>query len=215
MDKTKIVKDVFNRCAEDYVHQFMDVGLYHASFDKFCEEMPNESASVLEIGCGPGNITQYLLEKHSDFRILGIDLSENMVAFAQKNNPQATFLVMDCRHLGEMTQKYDGILCGFCLPYLSRAEAAQLIKDCSELLNENGILYLSTMEDDYEKSGLKTSSSGEYSLYMYYHEAAYLTELLEANRFSIILSIHQDYPTKDGTKTTDLILIGKKETKPV
>jgi hypothetical protein len=41
---------------------------------------------------------------------------------------------------------YDGIVCGFCLPYLSQDECLQLMKDSYHLLNENGMIYLSFVE---------------------------------------------------------------------
>lgn len=45
-----------------------------------------------------------------------------MIELAKKNNPTAYFDVMDSRHIGELTDSYDAIICGFCLPYLSDQE---------------------------------------------------------------------------------------------
>ncbi|TCV19528.1 hypothetical protein EDC17_100450 [Sphingobacterium alimentarium] len=45
-----------------------------------------------------------------------------MIELAKKNNPTAHFDVMDSRHIGELTDSYDAIICGFCLPYLSDQE---------------------------------------------------------------------------------------------
>jgi len=102
-------------------------------------------------------------------------------------------------------------MCGFALPYLSKEEAIQFIHDASKCLNENGILYFSTMiETEDDKSGIKTSSSGEYSLHIHYHHTDYLKQALEENNFTIIDLQHQDYPTTDGTKTIDLIVIAKR-----
>lgn len=122
----------------------------------------------------------------------------------------AVFQVMDCRDIGRLDDKYNGIMCGFCLPYLSKAAAVKLINDAAQLLNPNGVFYLSTMEENEDnKSGLKTSSTGD-QLYMYYHQAEYLTNALQENNFSIIDLRRQDYPTQDGTSTTDLIILAGK-----
>lgn len=187
----------------------MDVALYHATFDLFCKHVARENADILDIACGPGNITRYLLERRPDFKISGIDLSVNMVHLATINNPAAEFQIMDARDIGRLGKQYDAIMCGFCLPYLSREEAVQLIADASILLTANGVFYISTMEDDYNKSGLKTSSSGD-EIYMYFHQADYLTDALQENDFTIIALRRQDYPTQDGTKTTDLVMLAGK-----
>jgi 2-polyprenyl-3-methyl-5-hydroxy-6-metoxy-1,4-benzoquinol methylase len=201
---------VFDKLADVYQDKYMDVSLYHHSSDLFCDQITLKNAKILELACGPGNITQYLLKKRPDFKILGTDLSPNMVELAKINNPTAEFQLMDCREIGRLDQRYDAIMCGFCLPYLSKEEAIQLVQDASELLNPNGVLYISTMEDDYSKSGPKTSSDGAHQLYMYFHQADYLTAALQEHGFKTINLQHQDYPTQDGTKTTDLLIIAGK-----
>lgn len=211
MDQTENTKHVFNSCASEYQDRFMNVDLYADTLGVFCDSMKIESARILEIACGPGNITKYLLEKRPDFKIFGIDLAENMITLAKTNNPQAKFEVMDCRQINMLNEKYDGIMCGFCLPYISKPETFKLIKDSAQLLKENGVLYLSTMEDDYEKSGLKKSSSGKYETYQYFHEAAYLKQALEENGFRINTLKRQDYPVTNGAKVVDLILIAQKK----
>jgi 2-polyprenyl-3-methyl-5-hydroxy-6-metoxy-1,4-benzoquinol methylase len=208
MNKNEIAVHVFDKCAEDYEQKYMDVSKYHDTFDLFCKNMPNDAA-VLDIACGPGNVTKYLLEKRPDLQILGIDLSSNMVALAEKNNPLATFQVMDCRQISTLSQQYDGIVCAFFLPYLSKREALELIKDATQLLKPNGVLYLSTMEDKYEKSTWKKGSTGD-KIYMHYHEASYLSLEIIKNGYEKSHSWFKDFTTSDGEKMTDLIIVATK-----
>src|SRR5690606_4608879 len=98
---------------------------------------------------GPGNITRYLLAKRPDFTIDAIDIAPNMIELAKQNNPTANFEVMDCRGIAGISKKYDGIICGFCMPYLSKSDCGQLIADSANLLKDNGILYFSTIEGNY------------------------------------------------------------------
>lgn len=209
MDKTKLAVDVFDKFARQYQDKFMDTGLYHTTFDLFCGSITKKNADILEIACGPGNITHYLLEKRPDFKILGTDLAPNMLALAKINNPTAEFKIMDGRDMSTLGQKYDGVMCGFCLPYLSKAEAIKLISDAAHLLHPAGVIYISTMEDDYSKSGLETSSAGN-QIYMHYHEAGYLAEALRENGFEITDLQRKEYPKPDGTPVVDLIIIAKK-----
>jgi 2-polyprenyl-3-methyl-5-hydroxy-6-metoxy-1,4-benzoquinol methylase len=209
MNKTQTAVDIFNKWASAYQGKFMDVGLYADTLDLFCSGITRQDADVLELACGPGNITKYLLNKRPNFNILGTDLAPNMIELAKANNPNAKFQWMDCRDIDKLTKKYNGLMCGFCLPYLSKEEAIKLIGDAAKLLYEEGVLYISTMEDDYNKSGLKKGSKGD-EIFIHYHQADYLTETLEKTGFRIIELKRQDFPEQDGSKTTDLILIAKK-----
>lgn len=209
MNKTQKAVEVFNKNANLYQDRFMDFDLYNDTFDSFCEAIEKENADILELACGPGNINKYILEKRPDFKILGTDLAPNMIELAQENNPSALFQLLDCRDFTKLNRKFDGIMCGFGLPYLSKEDAIQLIKDANTCLNDDGVLYLSTMEDDYSKSGLKKGSTGD-EIFMHYHQADYLTEALENNGFQLLALQRKEFPEQDGSKTTDLILIAKK-----
>lgn len=209
MDKTEIAVDIFNKRANEYQDKYMDVALYGDTFDLFCSRITKKNADILEIACGPGNITKYLLTKRPDLKILGIDLAPNMIELAQKNNPEAEFRVMDCRDIGRLDKKYDGVMCGFALPYLSKEESVQLIGHVAGLLKPDGIFYLSTMEDEYDKSGFRQSSRGD-RMYIHYHQADYLTDALQENGFNIIDIRRKVYPMQDGPETTDLIIIAGK-----
>lgn len=201
---------VFNKLAKMYQEKFMDVNLYSETFDFFCDQIKKENAEILEIACGPGNITKYLLDKRPDFKITGIDLSSNMIDLAKINNPKAEFQLMDCRDLGMISKKYDAIMCGFCLPYLNKMEVRKLTEDASKIIKPNGLLYFSTMEDDYNKSGYKKGSTGD-DIYMHYYQADFLTAMLTESDFRIIYLTRKDFPLQDGIKTIDLILVAERE----
>lgn len=206
MDKTKTAVDIFDKHARLYQDKYMDTSMYHDTFDAFCDNITRQNAEILELACGPGNITAYLLKKRPDLKILGTDLSPNMIGLAKANNPGAEFRLMDCRDLGTLDKKYDGIVCGFALPYLSKEEAIQLIGDAAGVLRPGGILYLSTMEDDYSKSGVQQSSTGD-RMYLYYHQADYLTQALRDNGFTVVHVQRKTYA--DGSGTTDLVIIAR------
>lgn len=209
MDKNKFAIEVFDRRANVYQEKYMDVSLYHDSLNLFCNRL-GKNASVLDVACGPGNITACIKRQRPDLEVFGIDLSPNMVQLARENNPDAEFAVMDCRKISDIERKTDGIIAGFCLPYLSKEEAVQLIAGASAMLDRGGMLYISTMEDSYSKSGWRASSQGD-KLYMYFHEESYLAEALEQNNFTILDISRKRYPGSDGTETTDIIMIAVKK----
>jgi len=207
--KTVKPAEAFDKSAKIYAQKFMNVSLYAEPFKIFCANLKVDDASILDIACGPGNITQYLLAQQPAYRILGIDISSNMLELAQANNPGAQFQFMDCREIGTLEQKFDGITCGFCLPYLTREEAIELIKNVSMLLNPSGVFYLSTMEEDANnKSRYQISSTGD-RVYVHYHREDYLTTALLQNGFETLCLKRYSNPDQDGVTITDLVLVCK------
>src|SRR5688572_5256893 len=199
MENNQTAVSIFNKLADLYQSKFMDVSLYGDTFDSFCSLIQTNNAEILEIACGPGNITRYLLNKRPNFKITGVDLAPNMISLARKNNPEAEFQVMDARDIGKIDKLFDGIVCGFCLPYLNINETAQLISNVSKLLKQGGIFYLSTIEDDYENSGFKKGSSGD-EIFMHYYTSRYLSDELKNHGFSIIDKQYKKYPAPGGTE---------------
>lgn len=209
MNENRNAVNIFDLRANGYRERFMDVSLYADGLDLFCSNLPMGS-EVLELACGPGNITKYLLSKRPDLKIRATDLAPNMLKIAKEENPGAELQLLDCRDILALNRKFQGILAGFCLPYLSEAESVKLIADSSQLLYNGGVLYLSTMEaDDQNVSGIKTSSYGD-KLYMYYHNAEFLTAALEKHGFKLLALDRKVSVSSDGTRVSDLILLAGK-----
>jgi SAM-dependent methyltransferase len=207
-EKTNLSVATFNRRAKEYEDKYMDVSLYADSLNLLCKKMPRQ-AKILELACGPGNVTHYLLQQRPDLNILGTDLAPKMLELARKNNPSAEFQLMDCRNLLKLSKIYDAIIAGFCLPYLSKEEVEKLFSDAAKILSPNGILYLSTMEGDYTKSGIQLSSYGDQA-YIYYHEEDHLQKTLKLNKFNIYSLLRKKTASSDDRITTDLLIIAVK-----
>jgi len=210
MDSYKETFDTWNKVASLYQDKFMNLELYNETYDFICNSIAKENAALLEIGCGPGNITKYLLHKRPDFKILGTDIAPNMIALAQKNNPTANFAVMDSRAIDQLTTTFDGIIIGFCLPYLSPADTEKLIADANSLLHEDGFVYVSFVEGDPAKSGFLTASTGDRT-YFYYYDLKKLKEQFIANGFEILQLFKVEYERSATEKEIHTILTAKKK----
>ena len=210
-DPYKLNRDTYNSLAKQYEDKFMDWDGYHKTYAVFLDALSPEQTQLLEIGCGPGNVTRYLLEKSPHLEIHGIDFAPNMIALARQNNAQATFEVMDCRAIQSIQKKFNAVMCGFITPYLNKEDTAKLIADAASLLKPNGVFYLSTMEDDYSNSGVKGSANHDREVFMFYHEATYLKKVLLENGFDLVHEIRQNYEEQGGSNTTDLFLIARKK----
>jgi len=185
MDKYEETFATWNKMASQYQEKFMYLDIFNDSYDYFLNSLHDNQKRLLDIGCGPGNITRYLLNQKPDLEILGVDIAPNMIELAQKNNPEAGFQVLDGREIDNLKGSFDGIVAGFCLPYLSSQEAEKLISDSVELLNEKGIFYLSFVDGDPNDSEFKTNETGD-RVYVYYHQTKRLLKLLEENGFELL-----------------------------
>lgn len=210
MDRYKETFETWNKVAKLYQDKFMDLDLYNETYDLICNSIPHKKAKLLEIGCGPGNITKYLLSKRPDFEIFGIDIAPNMIELAKKNNPTASFSVMDSRNIDNLKTKYDGIVCGFCLPYLSDDDSKKLISSASEMLNDNGLIYISFVEGEPSNSHFQIGSNGNRS-YFYFHTLEDLKTLLIENNFSDLKTVKVDYKRSDTQTEIHTILTAMKK----
>jgi cyclopropane fatty-acyl-phospholipid synthase-like methyltransferase len=94
---------------------------------------------ILDIGCGPG---LYLKEAAADINLFGVDINSEMLALAAKNNPKATL------YEGEfLTVKFDSkfnLVCSVgMLQYVSKGEIKQFFDKISDLLEKEGIIFIS------------------------------------------------------------------------
>jgi ubiquinone/menaquinone biosynthesis C-methylase UbiE len=201
-DKYQQTIETFNSVAEQYWEKFQDFKLYQPTYDWFCAQLPDGQIDVLEIACGPGNVSRYLLNKNSNIKLLGIDLAPNMVKLARQHNPMAEFQVMDCRNIQALNQSLDAIMCGFCLPYLSWQDSQKLIDDMCRLLRPSGLLYISTTEGDSANDGFQGSASTKGTIYVHFHEINEIKQSLKQNGMEIlgvknITHIHNQRTTED------------------
>lgn len=209
MNKYQETFNTWNTLAQRYQDLFMEFDIYNASYDLFCTSIKRQDASILEIGCGPGNITKYLLDRHPTYRITTTDVAENMIVLAKKNNPNATVQILDCRALDTLKDTYDGIMCGFTLPYLSKSDTAKFIQNSYTILHQDGIFYLSFVAGNYNDSGFIKGSTGDRT-YFYYHDILDIKNMLTSQGFQLIEHLEVLYKRSEESSEMHTILLAKK-----
>lgn len=209
MDRYHETFQTWNKVAQLYQEKFMDLSLYNESYDRLCEALKKKNSAVLELGCGPGNITKYLLSKRPDFNIDALDVAPEMIRLAQQNVPKANFNVMDVRDISQIQKKYDAIVCGFCMPYLSASDWRKCLADCTELLLSGGVFYLSFVAGNPNDSDYQQGSSGDRT-YFYYHDLEDTIEEIKNQNFTVLNLIRVPYLKSDQTSEEHTIIIAKK-----
>jgi 2-polyprenyl-3-methyl-5-hydroxy-6-metoxy-1,4-benzoquinol methylase len=201
----------WNQLAQAYQDKFMKMDLYNATYDRFCAVIEKDDARILELGCGPGNITKYILEQKPNYSILATDTAPSMIELGKINVPKAQFQLLDVRDMLELNSTFDAILGGFVVPYLDSKETEQFIADNFQMLNNNGILYFSCIEKEASYSETQTSSDGKITMEVNYHDAATLLSSLEKNHFKLLSVFRIDYPKPNGTSDIHLVIIAQKK----
>ena len=116
----------------------------------------------------------------------------------------------DCRRLADLQMRFDGIICAFGLPYLSREEAVAFIAGAAKAVEPDGVFYLSTLLGNRADSGFERCSSGD-EVYVTYHDEEQVLRALGECGFNIVKLRRIPSPSAAPKPTTDLILIARKQ----
>lgn len=209
MDPSKISVDTFNKRAIDYQDKHLDSEHYRESYVRLSDLIVTEDAKVLDVACGPGTISRFLLTQHPKLRITGVDLAPKMIELAKTNVPTGAFHVLDGREIGTLSDNFDVVVCGFYLPYINDKDTKRLIQDANKLLVPNGILHLSLMEGRAGDSGLQTNSYGDRA-YIFYREEPLISTMLDRHGFETLAITRKGFPKADGKVDTDLFFYARR-----
>jgi SAM-dependent methyltransferase len=87
--------------------------------DRFAESV-RDRGLVADVGCGPGHVARYLHDR--GVRMLGIDLSPGMIAWARTRSPAIEFRVGDMRALDLPDGALAGIVAFYSLIHIGERE---------------------------------------------------------------------------------------------
>lgn len=214
MDEKKYSETLstWNNVAQLYEAKFMDNPEHQITYDSFLNKLPITKANILEVGCGPGNLTRYLKSKKPQLNILGIDYSQNMIALAEKNVKTVQFKVMDARNINTLKQSYDGIIAGFCLPYLSQKDGYTFLENSYNLLKKSGVLYVSYIEgNDLNSQYISAAAPNKGQMHMYYHNSHKMLSKLKLIGFEHVETFTEKAEKPSGQTEVYTILILRKQ----
>lgn len=102
------------------------------------EEYKFNPSSVLDVACGTGKLVSELYKQN--FTVEGLDISQDMINVARKNNPGIKFHIDDMTSF-DLERKFDLITCAFdSLNYLLEdKQVRNALSDIYSHLNDNGL----------------------------------------------------------------------------
>ena len=104
---------------------------------------------ILDLGCGAGLPVDRWLVDHGH-RVIGLDISREMLALARRNVPQATYQQRDMANLKEGDYVVDAVVCFFALFHVDRSRHGRLLRCVRSYLPRDGLLLLTTGRTDWE-----------------------------------------------------------------
>jgi predicted TPR repeat methyltransferase len=164
--------------------------------------------SCLEIGCGTGKNTVWLLSKAD--QIIAVDLSAKMLSKAKEKitSDRVNFIQADINQPWTFTNKsFDLITFSLVLEHIEDLES--VFKKASERISPGGYLYLGELHPFKQYSGSKAkfdTGHGEQILLCFTHNVSDFTQAAKQTGFSV-LAVHEYFDDNNRTQFPRILSI--------
>jgi SAM-dependent methyltransferase len=143
-------RDGYDSVASQYLELFgnglRDDPLERAIIDAFADLVRGGSRPVLDIGCGPGFVTEYLRTR--GLRARGLDLSPEMIGLARRTFPDNDFELGDMTAVDLPDGAVDGVLSRSSIIHTPPEDVPAVFAEFHRLLAPGGHLLLSFQATD-------------------------------------------------------------------
>jgi len=162
--------------------------------------------SCLEIGCGTGKNTAWLITKAKE--ITAVDLSEDMLARAKEkiHSEKVSFLQADILQDWDfVNKKYDLVSFSLVLEHIEDLEP--VFYEVSKVIAENGFVYIGELHPFKQYSGSKarfTTDEGEQVVTCFNHHISDFTEA--AKKYGLEVTVISEYFDEDDRRGIPRIL---------
>ncbi len=134
------MKELYRRLSAVYEAMYRSFINYDEEFLFYNDVLTrNQCKSVIEIGCGTGNLADPFLK--SGLTYTGLDVSADMLAIAKQNHPEATFIEGDMREFSLPQKTASCIITGRTISYLlTNEDLLKTFQSINRNLQDGGVL---------------------------------------------------------------------------
>ena len=150
--------------------------------------LPTKLLDILEIGCGTGKNTEYLLTKAK--KLVGADFSAEMLAQAKGKvkAENVEFRQMDLRETWDFAEhQFDLITCSLALEHIENIDF--VFGQARKILRANGLFYIGELHPFKQYQGSKArfeTGSGVFELECFVHHVSEFFEVAVKNNFEVV-----------------------------
>lgn len=155
----KGIKDFYNVTATGWSNEFYEEKLRHPVNKKFYECFSKGGTphpKILDLGCGAGYDSKVMADLGA--KVIGVDLSENLIQIAKENVKGCKFFVGDIMDKLTNLGKFDGIMCLATVIHISIDKIRDTLQNMAAALKKGGLLIVSVVDGvgkNIEKSLVK------------------------------------------------------------
>jgi len=177
---TEYLQHLFDQYAKYYDKHLTEHLHYQAHkllFETIREESDDDNPewTILDLGCGTGLCGE--LFKPFAKRLIGIDISENMIAAAKEKNLYDELKVQEVEDALDTFKDNDFIVAGDVFSYIGKLD--EIFKKAKAALKPNGLFAFTVEKTDTEPYELQQTIR-------YAHSKTYLESLIKANTFQTL-----------------------------
>ncbi len=135
----------YNQNAENYSGHETDPSenIFHSYYEKpaIRAELPGlEGLDVISIGCGSGTDARWLSDNGAK-KVVGIDISKNLIEIAKRNNPDIEFREMDMEKLDFKDESFNLAYSSLALHYID--DWTQPLQEARRILRQDSLYVFS------------------------------------------------------------------------
>jgi len=101
---------------------------------------------IVDLGCGTGELSAQIQNYYPGVKIISLDLSEEMLAFAQIHYPSANYLQARAKYLPIANNTVDLIFANLLFPWIM--DIKTVLQECRRILKPNGLFFCTALGPD-------------------------------------------------------------------
>ena len=192
--------DAYNASPDKYVDTTKTL-VMRPELENFASLLPDKSSLVLDAGCAFGKDSAILT--NMGVKLIGIDMSDELLKRAAMIHPDFEFIKMDVRNLKFPDNYFSGIWCNAVLLHLTDSDILITLKEFHRVLKMNGVIYISFKEGEGTENITETFTSDKSRFYNF-KTIESVIDLLEKSDFKIIKNYTVNERDRFGADKRDL-----------
>ena len=196
--------DWYDKNGEEYADSMYTVAPID-KIERFLKILPPDPL-VLDAGCGAGRDSKIFYEKGA--KVIGIDISEGLLAEARKRNPDIEFIYGDFRKLPFSEKMFDGVWSHASLVHFETIEdVRESLAEFHRVLKNKGKIFIYVkMQTGKEKTAIVADKLSKHERFFRYYMPEEIEKLVADAGFKILKNkIHEDSHGRTEVKWIEVI----------